>query len=103
MLNSGYFVLFDVEVKGALNLKQHYKDQSLAIFIKPPSLEVLKQRLTERRSETEASIKERLERAKMELGYEDRFDRVVVNDDLEQAYGTIKKLVTDYIQQTHTI
>lgn len=102
-LKSGYYVLFDVEVKGAVNLKKHYGNRSLAIFIKPPSLEILKQRLINRKSDAQSSIEERLERAKMEMEFENRFDYVVVNDDLEKAYHAIKKIVNDYMKQTHPL
>lgn len=78
-------VLFDVDVKGALSIKNVYADRVLAIFIKPPSLEVLAQRLHNRQTESEEEFARRIERSKMELGYADRFDAQVVNDDLNTA------------------
>lgn len=97
LVESGYFPLLDIEVKGALNVKEMYGDNSIAIFIKPPSLEELKRRLTNRKSETEEQVQARLEEAKEELQYADEFDYVVVNDDLEEAYTQVKQIVTNFI------
>lgn len=96
-LDKGYFCVLDIEVKGALNVKNSYKDNSISIFIKPPSLEVLKQRLELRGTESPESLKERLERAEMELQYENSFDYCVVNDDLETAYAHIKQILETFI------
>jgi guanylate kinase len=97
-LNSGYFILLDIEVKGAVNVKKIYGDQSLGIFIKPPSFEVLEQRLRERGTETEESLNLRLERADEELTYADQFDRIVINDDLETAYNEVKQAVEEFMK-----
>jgi guanylate kinase len=97
-LNRGYSILLDIEVLGAANIKKIYGDEALAIFIKPPSLDVLKQRLMKRGTESEQMLKTRLERAEKELTYEDRFDAVVVNDDLETAYQKIKQAVAAFIE-----
>ena len=78
-------VLLDLDVKGALNVKGRYGALALALYIRPPSLAALAERLRARGTETEASLTARLERAHLELGYADRFDGVVVNDDLETA------------------
>ena len=78
-------VVLDIDVKGALNVKQLYGDAARTLFISPPSLDTLEARLRDRGSETETAIQERLARAGMELGTADRFDRVIVNDDLERA------------------
>lgn len=96
-LNSGYFILFDVEVKGALNIKQKYGDNCLTIFIKPPSMNVLKARLMRRGTETEETLKQRLERASMEMQLEGKFDKVVVNNDLDVAYNKVYQIVDSYI------
>ncbi len=96
-LDKGYFCVLDIEVKGALNVKNSYKDNSISIFIKPPSLEVLRQRLELRGTESPESLKERLERAEMELQYENSFDYCVVNDDLETAYAHIKQILETFI------
>ena len=96
-LKKGYFILFDVEVKGAVNIKKAFGERCLSIFIKPPSMEELQNRLLKRGSEDDKTLAERLERAKMELGYEKQFDVSVVNDNLEEAYNRVKSLVQSFI------
>lgn len=98
-LESGYFILLDVEVKGALSVKRIYGSDCLTIFIKPPSLQVLKERLEKRGTEDEDTLRLRLERAAMELQLADKFDRIVVNDDLEVAYKQTKKIVERFMNQ----
>lgn len=83
--SAGQVVLFDVDVKGALNLKRELGGGALTLFIAPPSLEVLRSRLEHRGTETPESLSRRIARAGMEMGYANRFDRVVVNDDLSVA------------------
>ncbi len=96
-LNSGYFILLDIEIKGALNVKKIYGDESLGIFIQPPSFEVLKQRLIDRGTESEDSLELRLERAKEELTYADQFDQIIINDDLERAYKEVNEAVSKFM------
>jgi guanylate kinase len=96
-LKLGYFILLDVEVKGAVNINDIYGNECLSIFVKPPSLEVLKQRLIARGTENEETLALRLERAKEELTYADRFDRIIINDDLETAYSQIKQAVLEFM------
>lgn len=81
----GYYILFDIDVKGATSLKNLYKDQCLTIFIEPPSLNVLIERLKNRNTETPASLKQRVNRIKNELGYSGNFDTSIINDVLEVA------------------
>lgn len=100
-LESGYFVLLDVEVKGAVNVKEIYGDDCLAIFIKPPSIEVLKQRLEARGTESEATLALRIQRAEEELSYADRFDQIIINDDLETAYTQIKDAVDQFMNSNN--
>jgi guanylate kinase len=83
--NEGKAALFDIDVKGALNLKQQYGKDALTIFIKAPSLEALKERLNSRNTETEESLKKRIDKASMEMTYEEKFDKTIVNDELEKA------------------
>lgn len=92
--NKGNHVVFDLDVKGGVNIKEQFGDEALAVFVKPPSIEILKQRLELRNTETEESIKTRLERAEFELGFENKFDLSIVNDDLEKA----KKKTLETIQ-----
>ena len=93
----GYHVLLDIEVLGATNIKKIYRNQALAIFLKPPSLQVLRQRLAARGTETEKSLQARLERAEKELAYEDRFDVVIVNDELERAWEELRDVIKQFI------
>lgn len=92
-LKKGYFILFDVEVKGAVNLKNVFGDDCLSIFIKPPDMQTLKNRLLSRGTEDEASLLTRLQRAEMELQQAHTFDKVVVNDDYETAYKQVRDLI----------
>jgi guanylate kinase len=96
-LEKGYFIMLDVDVLGALNVKKIYGDDALTIFIKPPSMDVLEDRLRNRGTESEESLKTRLERAGKEITYADKFDRIVVNDEIETAYSEIKEAVQNFI------
>ncbi|QIX61119.1 guanylate kinase [Hymenobacter lutimineralis] len=95
---SGKHAVLDVDVKGGLSIKEFYKDRALAVFVKPPSLEILEQRLRARATDSAASISSRLYKANFELAFEDRFDEVIVNDDLDTATAQAEKLVRDFIQ-----
>ncbi len=97
MLISGYFPLLDVDVNGGLNVRSMYPENSLAIFLRPPSLEILKERLIARGTESPETIQIRLERTEMELSVADRFDFVIVNDNLERAYGELRNLVERHL------
>ncbi len=78
-------MVLDIDVKGAENVKKAFGDEALAIFIEPPSLKVLGERLRGRATETDDEFTTRIERARMELEYADRFDVSVVNDNLDEA------------------
>lgn len=97
LLLSGKNVIFDVDVKGALAIKKHYADQALALFIRPPSIEVLKQRLQNRQSESDESLAERVGKAKEELLFEPAFDQTIVNDQLPTAKAEIVHVVKQFI------
>ncbi len=96
-VNAGRNLLFDLDVKGALRLKERFPDTSLLLFIRPPSLEELKKRLTERGSDDDESLKERLARAEYELSFAHRFDREVVNDELQVAVEEITRLISEFL------
>ncbi len=91
-LSSGRTMLFDIDVKGGLSIKRMYPD-ALIIFIKPPSIEVLRNRLLNRKTEDEATFKRRMDRVEMELGMASQFDYQVVNDELEKAIAEVDRLV----------
>jgi len=100
IIDNGTHLLLDLDVKGALNLKRLFPDNSLLIFFKPPSLEVLEERLKGRGSEDEESLKIRLERARLELEYADRFDEVIVNDDLDRAVTAVTEIISKFLLKT---
>lgn len=94
----GNVVIFDVDVIGGLNLKKQFGDQALAIFVQPPSFEILKQRLTDRSTETPEKIKMRLDKADQELKRANEFDYVLINDDLDKACNEAEQLVQTFIE-----
>lgn len=96
--NKGRSALFDIDVKGGLNLKKEYGDQALSIFIKPPSLEVLEDRLRKRATDDEDALKKRLGKAEYEMQYAPRFDHIVVNDKLEHAFAKAESLVRNFLE-----
>lgn len=95
--SQGKHIVFDIEVKGATNLKKAYPDESLAVFVKPPSPEVLFARLRGRKTEDEESLRKRIARAEEELSYENSFDKVLLNDDLETALAEAEEIVRDFL------
>jgi guanylate kinase len=95
--DSGKHAVLDVDVKGGLSIKEFYKDRALAVFVKPPSLEILEERLKSRATDSAASISARLYKANFELTFEDRFDVTVVNDDLDEATAQAQNLVSNFI------
>jgi len=90
-------IVFDIEVKGATNLKKFYPMESTAVFVAPPTPEVLFQRLRDRKTESEAEIQTRIARAAEELTYVDSFDRVLLNDDLDTALAEAESIVVDVL------
>jgi guanylate kinase len=95
--DSGRSVIFDVDVKGGISLKDFYKDQALTVFVRVPSVEVLQDRLKGRGKDSEESISRRLFKVNFEMGFQDRFDVVLVNDDLEETLLKAEKLVSDFL------
>lgn len=95
--NSGKHVILDVDVKGGLSIKHFYKERALAIFVKPPSIEELANRLTARNTDSSSSISSRVFKAKFEMEFEDQFDEVIVNDNLEKAFAEATKLVNEFL------
>jgi guanylate kinase len=95
---SGKHVIFDIDVVGGLNIKKQYPDKTLAIFVQPPSVAVMEQRLRNRNTETEAKIKERVAKAEKELAYAKSFDTVLINDDLSKAQKEAYNLVKQFIE-----
>ena len=100
VIDSGTNILLDLDVKGALNVKKLFPETSLLLFIEPPSMEALKERLKGRESEDEDTLNERLERARLELGYADQFDEVVVNDKLDEAVTRVTSIISKFLSNT---
>jgi guanylate kinase len=94
-LERGSVMLFDVDVKGGLSIKRTYPEDSLLIFIKPPSFDALQHRLLNRKTEDEATIKRRLDRVPMELEQGNLFDWQVVNDDLQAAISRVDEIIRE--------
>ncbi len=97
--NKGFHVVFDVDVLGGVNIKQMYKDEALSVFVMPPSTEMLKKRLLGRGTDNLQDIQTRLDKAEYELTFADKFDNIIVNDDLEKAkvesYQLVMKFIND--------
>jgi guanylate kinase len=89
--------VFDVDVVGGLNIKKMFGEKALALFIRPPSYEVLESRLRARATDSEESLQKRLNKVKWELAHEKKFDTVIVNDNLENALKQAEKLVRDFL------
>ncbi len=98
-VNAGKNMLFDLDVKGALNLKQCFPDRSLLIFLKPPSLDELEKRLRGRKSEEDEALRERMERAAFELSFAHEFDLELVNDDLQRTVDEVVAAISEFLSQ----
>jgi len=94
---AGKHVILDVDVKGGLKIKEFYQGRALAIFVKPPSIEALAQRLQARQTDSASSISSRVFKAKFELSFEDKFDAVIVNENLEDAFRQAEDLVNQFL------
>jgi guanylate kinase len=95
--DEGKHVIFDVEVKGATNIKQYFGEQALAVFVKVPSMEELEKRLSGRGTESAETFAKRMDRASFEMSFEDKFDVTLVNKELEQSFAEARKLVGDFL------
>jgi guanylate kinase len=92
----GKNVIFDVDVKGGLNIKKYFGDKALSIFVKVPSVEVLKERLKDRGTESEQSLSRRLFKAQFEMTFQDRFDIVLINEDLDRSLAEAQSLYDNF-------
>lgn len=98
-LANGENVVCDVDVLGGQNIKKHYGDRALSIFIQPPSIGTLRERLVNRGTDSPEVINDRIARAEFELSFSEKFDVVIVNDDLATAQATALKVVTDFLKK----
>ncbi len=95
--SQGKVPVFDVDVMGGMNLKNYFGEQALAVFIQPPSMEIMHERLRSRGTETEESLNKRIGKAAYEMTYKDRFDRVIVNDNLEVACKQALQSICEFL------
>lgn len=95
--DEGNNVIFDVDVVGGTNIKKFYKEEALAIFIQPPSIEELENRLRNRNTDSEEVIAKRVEKFKFELAFSNQFDKVIVNDKLEDAFTEAETTITNFL------
>ena len=96
-LEDGQNVVFDVDVKGGLNIKRFYGQRAMSLFIQPPSVAELRRRLEHRATDTPEAIESRLAKAEYEMSFAQQFDHIVVNDELEQAKQTTLQLVSSFL------
>ena len=94
---AGQNVVFDVDVKGGINIKRHYGDEALSLFIQPPSVEELRRRLVGRATDAPEAIEERLAKAEYEMTFAPQFDRILVNDDLDVAKAEALQVVKSFV------
>lgn len=95
----GENVLFDVDVKGGCNIKEHYGSRAMSVFIQPPSVDELRRRLLSRGTDSAEAIEERVAKAAYELTFAPRFDHVIINDNLEEAKAEVLRLVAQFVKE----
>ena len=96
--NQGKNIIFDIDVKGGLNIKNQFGNDALAIFVKAPSVEELKSRLKNRKTDSEDKIAKRMERVNFELGFANKFDYIIVNDNIENAFAEAEKIISNFLE-----
>jgi guanylate kinase len=94
---AGQHIIFDIDVKGALSLKQQFAQDALAVFVMPPSLDILIERLKQRATEDEESLRKRIEKASFEMSFQHEFDETLVNDQLELSLLRIEEIVNRFL------
>lgn len=99
--DEGKSVIFDLDVEGGLTIKKYYKDQALALFLRPPSVDILIDRLRSRNTETEEQLAVRIAKVHSELKFEQRFDKVIVNDVLSDTFVTAENIVASFLKSTN--
>ena len=96
---AGKNVVFDIDVLGGINIKKQYEEQALAVFIAPPSMDVLHQRLINRGTDSPEMIKKRIGKAEFELSFASQFDKVIVNDELEKAKKDVELVISKFLSK----
>ena len=97
MLENGKNVIFDIDIKGGINVKKFFGDRALSLFIKPPSVEELRKRLVGRATDSAEQIEERLAKAEYEMSFAPQFDQIIVNDDLDTAKAETLKTIRNFL------
>lgn len=97
--DEGKTVIFDVDVKGGLNIKKYFGDNALAIFVEPPTIEELESRLRKRGTETDESLRKRVEKAEYELSFAPKFDKIILNDNLDDAREEMLHTIREFLDQ----
>ena len=97
--DNGHVIIFDVDVNGGMNIKKYFGSEALALFVMPPSIEVLEMRLRTRGTETEEAISKRLARSVAELKMADKFDVTILNDDLNRAVDETQRVINNYLSR----
>ena len=97
--DEGKVVIFDVDVKGGLNIKKFFGDDALAVFIEPPTVQELENRLRKRGTETEESLRKRVEKAEYELSFAPQFDKIIVNDNLDDARAEMLHTIREFLDE----
>ncbi len=95
----GNVIAFDIDVRGGVNLKKLYDKQALSVFVCPPSVEILEQRLKQRATDTPEAIAKRIKKAEEELSYAPQFDVVIVNDDLDKAKAEAERVIGEWLNE----
>lgn len=95
---SGKHIIFDIDVKGALNIKRQFPERTLTVFVRPPGLETLRERLQKRDTESGSSLEVRLQKAAEELVFANQFDEVLVNEELERALHEAEQMVRSFLE-----
>ncbi len=97
--DEGKVVIFDVDVKGGLNIKKFFGDDALAIFVEPPTVQELENRLRKRGTETEESLRKRVEKAEYELSFAPQFDKIILNDNLDEARAEMLTTIQEFLDK----
>ena len=98
-IERGENVMFDIDVKGGCNIKQQYGDEALSLFIQPPSIEELRRRLTGRGTDSAEMVEQRLAKAEYEMSFAPKFDRIIINDDLEKAKKDVYSVIKEFLDR----
>lgn len=98
-LEEGQNIIFDVDVVGGCNIKKYYGNRALSVFIQPPSIEELRKRLNGRGTDTAEVIESRIAKAEYELSFASKFDRIIINDDLDKAKAESLRIITDFLNK----